>query len=213
VGHGGASGRDRVGRARCNGGRRMASRRVGRANTRTNTKGRTITQSKTRTITRRRDKLWGSGRAVEGAVAGRGAPPVGPRPSLMTTVFAGPTGRGGQSGPPGVAAGPREAGAWVAPRCRDQGRGGLVAFLLKLHKQRGAHCERPCALCERGCVLAPPIAVRRRGMPGLLFCSARGPVDGCSGAQPSFPSGRIERVRGGLRDKDDMLGGSKFMIE
>jgi hypothetical protein len=120
---------DRVGRARCNGGRRMANRRVGRANTRKNTKGRTITQSKTRTITRTRQTMGLRGRAVEGAVAGRGTPPVGPRPSLMTTVFAGLGGgegvgasiRGsiaaawpeGGGGPPD--AGIRDAAAWWPP--------------------------------------------------------------------------------------------------
>ena len=68
------------------------------------------------------DKLWGSGRAVEGAVAGKGTPPVGPRPSLMTTVFAAPGGaegvgasggRGwpeGQGGPPMPGSGTRRPG-------------------------------------------------------------------------------------------------------
>ena len=39
--------------------------------------------------TQGRNKLWGSGRAVRGAGAGRGTPAVEPRQSLMTTVFAG----------------------------------------------------------------------------------------------------------------------------
>jgi hypothetical protein len=77
-----------------------------------------------------RDKLRGSGRAVEGAVAGRGTPPVGPRPSLMTTVFAGLGGGEGvgasggrRRGWPEAGRGPgwppdagiRDAAAWWPP--------------------------------------------------------------------------------------------------
>ena len=36
-----------------------------------------------------------------------------------------------------------------APRYRGQGRGGMVAPILMLHRQRDARYERPCALCER----------------------------------------------------------------
>ena len=87
------------------------------------------TKQNTNKRTLGQDKLWGSGRAVEGAVAGRGNPPVGPRPSLMTTVFAGlgggegvgasggrgwPKGGGGPGSPPG--AGVRDAAA-----CRSSG--------------------------------------------------------------------------------------------
>jgi hypothetical protein len=63
---------------------------------------------------------------------------------------------------------------------RDAARLGV----LMLHKQRDAHYERPCAPCERGCVLhgtpASSIAVRRDGA-GLA--SARGLADGCSEAE------------------------------
>jgi hypothetical protein len=51
----------------------------------------------------------------------------------------------------------------VAPRYRGQGRDGQVAPILMLRMRRDAPCERPCALCERGCELAPPVAVLRRG--------------------------------------------------
>ncbi len=92
---------------RLSGGTDRGAAAVGRASTRTNTKERTETKHEQ---TLGRYKLWGSGRAVEGAVAGQGTPSVGPWPSLMRTVFAArPVGARG-SRPPGVAAGPRAAG-------------------------------------------------------------------------------------------------------
>jgi hypothetical protein len=73
------------------------------------------------------------------------------------------SGRVGQSNPRTTTKGRAIAQSKTRPRYRGQGHGGLVAPILMLHKQRDAHYERPCALCERlralcerGCVLAPP---------------------------------------------------------
>jgi hypothetical protein len=56
------------------------------------------------------NKLWGSGRAIEGVIAGRGTPPIGPRSTLMTSVFAGLGGGEGVGASRGHASGPRAAG-------------------------------------------------------------------------------------------------------
>ncbi len=113
-----------------------ASGHVGRANTRTNTKGRTNAQNKTRTNVKRINL----GRCMplsQGSVAGRGrALPGGPRPSLMTTEFAGLGGGeevgasrgrvwpevGGPARPGGPGSSPEPAGprpGRVAPRQTD----------------------------------------------------------------------------------------------
>jgi hypothetical protein len=79
------------------------------------------------------------------------------------------SGRMGRTNPRTTTKGRAIAQNETRPRYRGQGCGGLVAPILMLHRQRDARYERPCALCERlrtlcarGCVLAPPIAVRWR---------------------------------------------------
>jgi hypothetical protein len=207
VGYDGAGGRDGVGRAQCNGGRRMASRRVGRAKTRTNTKGRTITQSKTRTNTRTIEINYG---ALTGPLRARSRSGI-PRQSGHGRVtdgqpcLPGSVGARG-SGPPGVAAGPRAAGgqdvcgfpdagirdaaAWWPPSSSCISSGALTVGAPALSVSEGA------------CWMAPPIAVRRRGR--ACWCAGRstgapGPSCCCTCATESTGDERADRARASVR--------------
>ncbi len=137
------------------------------------TKGRTKAQNRTRTNTRT-PVTEQSGRAIKGSVAGRDALPGGPRPSLMTTEFAGlgggeevgasrgrvwPEVGGGPGWHPGT--GVRDAAAWW-PCC----------------KSSGTLCVSAPALCAGGVGLA----------------CARGLANGCFEAGLLLPCATEARV-------------------
>jgi len=137
--------------------------------------------------TQGRNKLWGSGRAVRGAGAGRGTPAVEPRQSLMTTVFAGlgggegvrasrgrvwPGGGGGPGWPPDT--GVRDATArWLLSSCCECG--GTLPVSAPAPSVGAGASWLPPSPCSGGAGLASV-----RGLAGgfseagLLLCATEG---------------------------------------